>query len=122
MTYSVEVVSNTSVNIESLSVSELRRIYSMRQLRWPNNATIIVFALPSTHDLHKQFTKERLRIFPYQLDRIWNKLTFSGLGVTPTIMNTQEELLQAVINTPGSIGYVESLNKAGHVHVIKIEE
>lgn len=78
----------------------------MRQLRWSNNVAITVFVLPSQHVLHQRFAKEQLQIFPYQLNRIWHKLTYSGLGVAPTIVKSEQELLQAVIKTPGAIGYL----------------
>lgn len=80
----------------------------MRQLYWSDNSAIIVFVLPSQHDLHQRFAKEILQIFPYQLNRIWHKLTYSGLGVPPTVVASQQELIQAVINTPGSIGYIDN--------------
>lgn len=122
MAHGVEVVSHSSVDVEALSIAQLRRIYSMRQQRWPNNTSIIVFTLPSDSPLHKKFSNQKLRLFPYQLDRIWNKLTFSGLGLSPTVLKNQEELIQAVKNTPGSIGYVNSLNGEEHVNVIKVGE
>lgn len=103
-----------------MSVSQLRRIYSMRQLRWASNIPIVVFVLPSQHSVHKKFSKNTLNIFPYKLDRIWNKLTFSGLGVAPNVVQSQEELIKAVSSTPGSIGYIDNLNKEEHVNVIKI--
>ena len=96
----------------------------MRQLRWADNSAIVVYVLPSKHNIHKKFSKDVLHIFPYQLDRIWNKLTFSGLGVAPTVIKTQIELLLAVSITPGSIGYVENYNnnfdKEVDVNVIEI--
>lgn len=119
---SVEVISHPSVEVETLTISQLRRIYSMRQLRWPNNNIIIVFTLHSDHPLHKTFSNEKLRIFPYQLDRIWNRLTFSGLGLSPTVLKNQNELIQAVKNTPGSIGYIDNLKGVDNVNIIKIEE
>jgi len=91
----------------------------MRQLRWANNTSIVVFVLPSKSSIHKKFSKNVLNILPYKLDRIWNKLTFSGLGIAPKVVQTQEELLKAVSTTPGAIGYVEEVNKE-HVNVIKI--
>jgi hypothetical protein len=92
----------------------------MRQLRWENNTPIVVFVLPSQHVIHKNFSKNILNIFPYKLDRIWNKLTFSGLGVAPTIVQSQEALLKAVSATPGAIGYVDDLSKDNDVNVISI--
>ena len=60
-------------------------------------------------------------MFPYQLDRIWNKLTYSGLGVAPITVSTPEDLLDAVRKTPGAIGYVESIKDVEAVNVIKIK-
>jgi ABC-type phosphate transport system substrate-binding protein len=104
-----------------LTTSQLRRIYTMRQIQWANGHRITVYVLPRKHILHLQFSKERLQMFPYQLDRIWNKLTYSGLGVAPVTVNTPEDLLKAVKSTPGSIGYVESAKDMEAVNVVKIE-
>ncbi|MFT5758302.1 MAG: ABC-type phosphate transport system substrate-binding protein [Alteromonadaceae bacterium] len=119
--FGISVISHQSVDVQSLSTSQLRRIYTMRQLQWPNNMRIKVYILPSNNLTHKKFCKENLRIFPYQLDRIWNNLTFSGLGVAPTLVKSEEELLEIVSRTPGAIGYIDHVNKEGHVNVIEIK-
>jgi len=121
--HALQVISNKAVNVESMSTSQLRRIYSMRQLRWADNTPIIVFVLPSQSHIHKEFSKNTLNIFPYKLERIWNKLTFSGLGVAPQVVQSQAELIQAVSTTPGAIGYVKAVNnKEEHVNVIEISK
>jgi len=93
----------------------------MRQTLWPDGHRITVFILPRQHALHLRFTKERLQMFPYQLDRIWHKLTYSGLGVAPITVNTPKELMDAVRSTPGSIGYVESLKDEETSNVVRIK-
>lgn len=103
----IEVVTHHQVIDHSLTKSQLRRIYTMRQLYWSDNSAISVFVLPSQHELHQRFAKERLQIFPYQLNRIWHKLTYSGLGVAPTVVDSEQELIQAVLKTPGAIGYID---------------
>lgn len=123
--YAVEVIVNVSVKDTTLTTSQLKRIYTMRQLRWSDQSVIKVFVLPSQHELHRRFTKERLQIFPYQLNRIWHKLTYSGLGVAPTIVKSPEELFTAVSLTPGAIGYIDMPDSnldEGAVNVIKIED
>ncbi|WP_281559552.1 hypothetical protein [Thalassomonas sp. RHCl1] len=85
----------------------------MRQLRWQNGVAITVFVLPSQHPLHQRFSKEKLGIFPYQLDNIWQKLSFSGLGATPIVVQTPQDLLEAVKATPGAIGYAADEAKTG---------
>jgi len=101
------VITNDSVEQNSLTTSQLRRIFTMRQTYWADNQSITIFVLPNQHALHKSFSKERLEIYPYQLERIWNKLTYSGLGVAPTVVKNPEALIQAVLSTPGSIGYAD---------------
>lgn len=116
----MHVITHASVKIESITPAQLRRIYSIRQTRWASSTPITVFVLPSQHTIHKNFAKNTLNIFPYKLDRVWNKLTFSGLGVAPTIVQSQEEMLKAVSSTPGAIGYVDDLNKEVDVNVLNI--
>jgi ABC-type phosphate transport system substrate-binding protein len=110
-----------SISEQRLTTSQLRRIYTMRQLQWTDGHRITVYVLPRQHILHLRFSKERLQMFPYQLDRIWNKLTYSGLGVAPITVDTPEDLLEAVMKTPGSIGYVENATGMEAVNVVKIK-
>lgn len=110
-----------SVSEPILTTSQLRRIYTMRQIQWADGHRITVYVLPRQHALHLRFSKERLQMFPYQLDRIWNKLTYSGLGVAPITVNTPKALLDAVRKTPGAIGYVDSVKDEEAVNVVQIK-
>lgn len=44
-------------------------------------------------------------MFPYQLERIWNQITYSGQGDSPVIVGSQQALIEAVYDTPGAVGY-----------------
>ena len=94
----------------------------MRQVNWHNGTPIVVYVLASKNPLHQKFCKEQLHLFPYQLDRIWNKLTFSGYGVAPIEVTSESELIQAVKSTKGAIGYVENLSEVKDVNIIKIDD
>ncbi|SEL18589.1 hypothetical protein SAMN05216262_10729 [Colwellia chukchiensis] len=118
----IHLISNVTADTRSLSVSQLRRIYTMRQLYWQNGTPIVIYVLPSQAPLHQQFCKDKLALFPYQLDRIWQKLTFSGYGVAPIQVANQQALLQAVKTTKGAIGYVETLSEVKDVNVIQIDD
>ena len=120
--YAINIISNITADTASLSVNELRRIYSMRQAHWKNGTPIVVYVLASKSPLHQKFCKEQLRLFPYQLDRIWNKLTFSGYGVAPIEVASESELIKAIKSTKGAIGYVENLSEAKDVNVIKVTD
>lgn len=118
----INIISNITADTASLSVTQLRRIYSMRQVHWKNGIPIVVYVLASKNPLHQQFCREQLRLFPYQLDRIWHKLTFSGYGVAPIEVETQQALIEAIRTTKGAIGYVENLSEVKDVNIIKIND
>ena len=122
VTYAVDVITNITADTASITTAQLRRIYSMRQVKWANGVPITIFVLSSANATHQQFCKETLRLFPYQLDRIWQKLTFSGMGIAPTLVSTKEELIKAVKSTTGAIGYIENINEVSDVNILKIDD
>jgi hypothetical protein len=68
-----------------------------------------VFVLPSDSEVHLAFCKQALSMFPYQIERMWNKFAYSGLGVKPIVVKNENEMLKMVAQTEGSIGYVGAL-------------
>lgn len=106
------VVVNTTVPLESLSQAQLRNIFTMRQEQWPDGTPVRVIVLPSASTIHQRFSKEQLRLFPYQLSSIWDRLSFSGTGRLPQQAANEAVMLQMISAVPGSIGYVE--NYPGH--------
>lgn len=115
-----QLIAHKEVAEQELSVAQLRRIYSMRQTRWSDNTPITLFVLPSQHQVHKTFAQQTLKILPYKLERIWNKSTFSGLGVAPIVVNSPDEMLKAVASTPGALGYMQKNSRNEQVNVIEI--
>lgn len=115
-----QLIAHKEVAEQELTVAQLKRIYSMRQTRWGDNTPIVLFVLPSQHQDHKTFAHQTLKILPYKLERIWNKSTFSGLGVAPIVVNSPEEMLKAVAKTPGALGYMQEISRNEQVNVIKI--
>lgn len=89
-----------------LARNALRTIYSMRLQTWPDGSEITVFILDPEGESHRKFCLEVLNIFPYQLQRIWDVLVFSGTGQAPVVVRTEQEMIRRVKATPGAIGYV----------------
>jgi ABC-type phosphate transport system substrate-binding protein len=114
------VVVNPSVESKDISVEQIRRIFSMRQITWPNDQVITVYVLSNQHQTHKNFSTKVLGMFPYQLDRIWNKMVYSGLGGEPIKVQSEQEMLERVSQKPGSIGYVMNQVTNDNVNIIKV--
>ena len=105
-TAQIQVITHASVTLDELSPSQVRRIFSMRQTYWPDRQKIVVYVLNNEHGIHHLFSREVLSIFPYQLERTWNKLVYSGLGHKPITVRDEQEMLDKIRRQPGAIGYV----------------
>lgn len=104
---SVVVIVNDAVSQNSLSRTDIRQIFTGHRQFWDDGSKIRVFVLDNGAPQHKAFCREQLKMFPYQLERLWNQITYSGQGEPPVRLNSQQELINAVLNTPGAIGYAE---------------
>lgn len=102
------LIHNPQLQGENFSTSSLVRIYAMQKRVWSDNTPVKVFILPKDSPLHKEFVNTYLRMQPYQLDRLWNRLVFSGTGTRPEEVTSLDEMLEKVKTTPGAIGYIDS--------------
>ena len=117
----VAIIANPSVVSAELNASQLRSIFSMKQNTWPDGQPIKVYVLSSEHLTHQQFCKQVLRMFPYQVERIWNKLTYSGLGDLPIQVVNEQDMLAKVSQQPGAIGYVIGPQTNEGIHRIRLK-
>jgi hypothetical protein len=115
------VIVNASVKVQQLSHAQLRSIYMMRQVLWPDGSAIKVFVLPNRSELHLQFSRQQLQLFPYQLERVWQKLTYSGTGTPPTEVADSAKMRELVASTPGAIGYIETGNDITELQIVQIQ-
>ncbi|MDH5552596.1 MAG: hypothetical protein OEX82_04625, partial [Nitrosomonas sp.] len=68
-----QIVAHPKVHEDVISVNVLRAIFSMRMRTWSNGNLIKVFVLPDNNQLHHDFSKEKLNLFPYQLRSAWDR-------------------------------------------------
>lgn len=117
----LEVISHPLNKTNTLSISTLRSIFSMRMTQWPNGTPIRVFVMRDKDPLHSEFSKRVLGVFPHQLRRAWNRQIYSGTGQAPAKVNTEVEMRSMVETTPGAIGYLTEEQNNEQVQTIEIE-
>ncbi len=91
----------------------------MRLRRWEDGTPIKVFVLADDNPLHMSFTKNVLGIFAHQLRKNWDRRLYSGLGLVPFRVDSEEEMRRLVRQTPGAIGYLT--NEVDDVHVLSVK-
>jgi ABC-type phosphate transport system substrate-binding protein len=119
-TFAQEVVVNPSVPEIKLSRSALRAIFSMRLRTWSDGSVIRVFVLDNRSSLHAKFSKKILSIFPYQLQRTWDRLVYSGTGQAPTEVKSIEDMHDKIASTPGAIGYLTDKSIDSQVRKVEV--
>ena len=116
-----DVIVNPSVSQSTISQNTLRAIFGMRLLQWPNGAPITVFILPPKNPVHENFIKERLGVFPHQLERSWDLLAFSGTGQPPISVRSEKEMRKRIAETPGAIGYLSRKDFDENVRLLPVQ-
>lgn len=123
------IIANANVIETSVSLYQAKSFFGMKQLQWSNGKSVRVFVLADHHLTHINFCKTILNVFPYQLRVAWDRLVFSGTGQSPTQVNSEDEMLSRIANTPNAIGYVSvqklleyEQKKTIKVNVIEIRE
>ncbi|WP_018984332.1 type 2 periplasmic-binding domain-containing protein [Salinimonas chungwhensis] len=101
----LQFVFHPSVGKQNLTPTEARSIFTARQQHWEDGNKIHVFVLQTDSPTHRRFCRQMLQMFPYQLERIWNQIIYSGQGDAPHVVVSQEALIDAVQATPGAVGY-----------------
>lgn len=117
----VVLIAHPQVATTTLTRDTTRAIFAMRQRSWPDGQAVRVFVLPNDHPVHARFVKERLTVYPHQLQLAWDRMVFSGTGQAPNQVNSQSEMLERVATTPGALGYLEREYLDDRVQVITME-
>ncbi|HSH56667.1 MAG TPA: hypothetical protein VK965_01795 [Halomonas sp.] len=119
--HAVLLVAHANVTTQHLTRDTTRAIFAMRQRTWPDGQAVQVFVLGNNHPVHERFVKERLTVYPHQLQLAWDRMVFSGTGQAPNRVQGQREMLERIAVTPGALGYLEREYLDDRVQVISME-
>jgi hypothetical protein len=114
------LIAHPAVSAGPLSLNSSRRMFSMQLDHWSDGTPVRVFVLPDDDPRHRAFAKDRLRLFPRQLRRVWDRQLYSGTGQAPEIVTSEVEMRRRVAQTPGAIGYLSSENLDESVKALDI--
>ena len=116
-------IAHSSLQNSSISAAQLRRIFAARQQVWEAGGKIVVVMQEHNSRPHSMFCRQYLNLFPYQIERRWNQLVFSGQAEAPIISANDEATVNIVASTPGAIGYVDdALSLPDNVRKLTINE
>lgn len=117
----IVVITHPGVAVESLSEIKLRAIFGMRNRSWQDGEAIKVFVFQDADPVHITFTKSILKTFPFNLRRIWDRRVYSGTGQSPTVLKSQQQMLDTISTTENAIGYIRRERVSGAVKVVELK-
>ncbi len=101
------IVVNSEVKVESVSSKDLRSLFTLKRQLWQDGTPVQVVTLQSKMSDHSEFIQSVLRLFPYQVKRLWERQVFTGSARRPIQVDNYEKLIEQVGNTRGAIGYIK---------------
>ena len=100
------VIVNGGSAVGQLSEDDLQDYYLGKKASWPDGTKVVVVVLkdgPSHDALMKKLGKSSS-----QFTTGWKKLVFTGKGVMPEQVGSEDELVAFVAKTPGAIGFADA--------------
>lgn len=101
----VNVIVNKGVQVKELDAGTMRKIFLGKRTSWSNGERIKLVTL-TKGKTYMQFVKDILHMTPQQYSLHWKRALFSGTGMPPKSLNTEEEIIQYVAENEGAIGFV----------------
>ena len=120
--FAEELVVITHTPHGQMTQATVRAMFAMRLRQWSDNgAPVTVFVLRPSDPMHAVFCKRVLEIFPYQLQRVWDRLVYSGTGQAPIELTSMDEMKQRVSATVGAIGYITTDRLDERVYPLQVQ-
>ena len=111
------VIGNASIEVTSLSVSEISSIYLLKTTAWPDGTRIVPVNREATSEARAIFTRQVLRVDTEALAAYWNEMHFKG-RLPPLIQESDQAVLAFVQKVPGALGYIRASTPPVNVKVM----
>jgi TonB family protein len=104
---SVKVIANSSVGARTVSVDELKSVF-LQEKNSLADGSHVVPVLEKGGPAHQAFLRQYLGQNDDALQNYYRSLVFTGKGLMPKTLHTDEEVVAYVARTRGAIGYVSA--------------
>jgi ABC-type phosphate transport system substrate-binding protein len=113
----VAVITHKATSITSLDNDRLLDIYTLNTKNWGDGGKITLMEIKGDSPVKTRFYSALGTSFN-EMQKLWLKKQFSGKGLPPTAISSEQEIVEKVANTPGAIAYVNVESVSKNVKVI----
>jgi ABC-type phosphate transport system substrate-binding protein len=111
------VIANPSVEVDTLPLAQVARIYLLKRTTWPDGTRIVPVNRELGSPARSSFTRSVLKVDGATLADYWNQMHFKG-WMPPVIQESGQAMLRFIQNVPGSIGYVRADSPPANVKIL----
>jgi ABC-type phosphate transport system substrate-binding protein len=112
----VAVIANKSVSLASIDKETLKNIY-MLDTKNLGALKVVLFDIRGEEGTTKSEFYNFIGTTPEAMRKVWLRAKLTGTG-EPPILISEEEVVNKVVNTPGSIGYLSATKVKNNVKVV----
>ncbi|PLX92975.1 MAG: hypothetical protein C0621_08480 [Desulfuromonas sp.] len=106
--------------IDSVSTSDLKKIYLGKIAYWDNGLLIRPFLQKDTATTNT-LIEEYVEMSPYQYSQYWRKAVFTGKGKPPFEVRNEDLMKKMVGTLEGTIGYISADALDSSVKELKVD-
>ncbi len=115
------VIVNNANPVTTLSMTELRRIFTKQSRMWPHGEPMVPVDWDSTHHLRAVFSKEVLARSVREMQEYWVQQSMTQGLTPPSTQRSARAVLRFVAGVPGAISYVPPSEVDETVRVVPVK-
>jgi ABC-type phosphate transport system substrate-binding protein len=105
-------------NPSAVAKIDVERIYTGEKKRWDDGTEITAADLPENNAVRVAFCTEILHKTQANFKALWSRLIFTGRGLPPKALASDDEVKRFVSGHPGAIGYIRASAVDASVKVV----
>lgn len=120
LNHSLVIVVNKSNTINSLTLADLKRIFTKKNRIWPNKESIVPVDWEATTEARKQFSKKVHGKTVLEMREFWVLQSMTAGLTPPSTQKSAKAILMFVSNVPGAISYLPADECDDTVKMIRV--
>jgi len=109
--------SNSAVSVERAFLTDA---FLKKTTRWPGDDAIYPVDQSPDAAVRQHFSEQVLRRSVFAVRSYWQQRIFSGRGLPPPELESDEAVLRYVLSRPGAVGYVSARTPLGAAKVLPV--
>jgi ABC-type phosphate transport system substrate-binding protein len=114
------VITSPNNGVSSLERKFLVDAFLKRATRWPNDELIRPVDLDADSPVRRAFSEDVLKRSVSAVKSYWQQMIFSGRGVPPPELDTDEQVVRFVLRNSGAVGYVSGATSLEGVKIVSV--